>query len=83
MIHRLIFSTALFALSFTVAAEQVVKPVQFYGGDDVAIMSTPTGIAIDKQDNIYVTETGSNRISKFSASGELVGTFLCYGWRIL
>ncbi len=76
MILRSFIGALALTISFSASAKQVIKPVQLYGGDDVTIMSTPTGIAIDEQDNIYVTETGSNRISKFTASGELVGTFL-------
>ncbi|THB72982.1 MAG: hypothetical protein D6B28_04440 [Gammaproteobacteria bacterium] len=73
---RFIISTLLVSLSFSASAKQIIKPKTFYGGDDINIMSTPTGIAIDEQDNIYITETGSNRISKFSAAGERIDTFL-------
>ncbi len=42
------------------------QPTQFYG---------PRAIAVDPQGNVYVTDTGNKRVTKFSPNGEPLGQF--------
>lgn len=41
------------------------------GKNNSALFNYPVGVAIDKQNNIYVAELGSSRISKISAAGDV------------
>ncbi|HWB50484.1 MAG TPA: 6-bladed beta-propeller [Stellaceae bacterium] len=40
-----------------------------------ALFDSPQGIAIDKNDNIWVTDEGNSRIEKLDHNGQLLGTF--------
>jgi DNA-binding beta-propeller fold protein YncE len=42
------------------------------GGRNGGQVDTPLGVAIDRDGNIYVTETGNHRISKFNRDGAFV-----------
>ena len=33
---------------------------------------TPSGIAVDSSDNVYVTDGGNNRIQKFDSNGKFI-----------
>jgi glucose/arabinose dehydrogenase/streptogramin lyase len=39
----------------------------------------PEGIAVDQQGNVYVADTGNNRIQKFSGDGTFIGNFGLFG----
>lgn len=56
--------------------------VDFFGteGNDPGMMLSPKGITVDVSGNIYVADTGNNRIQKFSASGELMKHYGGFGW---
>lgn len=43
----------------------------------------PSSLSIDPQGNIYVADTGNNRIVKFSSEGKLLGEVGGYGWGAL
>jgi sugar lactone lactonase YvrE len=41
------------------------------GAGSAASFNTPSGLAIDKNDNVYVADTGNNRIRKVTPQGEV------------
>jgi uncharacterized protein (TIGR03437 family) len=41
------------------------------GAASKALLSGPTGIAIDHDNNLYIADTGNNRIRKITASGQI------------
>ena len=45
------------------------------GATALGNFDNPTGIAIDDADNVYVSESGSSRVQKFSADGELLASW--------
>ncbi len=45
------------------------------GGLAQGLFGNPTGIAIDDADNVYVSESGTSRVQKFSTDGELLGSW--------
>ena len=71
-----IFTCLFLSISSAYACNNAIKPKASYGGNDISIMSTPTGIVIDEFDNIYVTETGANVVKKFSQAGDLLANYL-------
>ncbi len=71
---------AAIALSSVAAADQI--PVSRFGttGSGDAQLRTPGGIAVDPSTgDIYVADTGNNRVDKFSASGEFLRA---WGWGV-
>jgi DNA-binding beta-propeller fold protein YncE len=48
------------------------------GSDDGQFLD-PFGIAADSSDNIYVSDTGNNRIQKFNSDGDFILTFGSFG----
>lgn len=52
----------------------VITPIAKWGsqGSGAGQFSTPTGIAIDSDGNVYIADAGTNRIQKFSSSGEFI-----------
>lgn len=42
------------------------------GEFNFTLSSEPVGMAIDKNDNIYIADTGNNRIQKFDSNGEFL-----------
>jgi DNA-binding beta-propeller fold protein YncE len=48
-------------------------------GIEDAEFSSPEGIAVDQAGNVYVTDTGNNRIQVFSSNGTFVSEFGEYG----
>ncbi|MBI2939581.1 MAG: 6-bladed beta-propeller [Chloroflexi bacterium] len=47
----------------------------FKFGPDKTESYHPAGLGLDGSDNVYLADTGNNRILKFDRSGSLVGTF--------
>lgn len=61
----------LFASAVAIAYAQTYSFVLKWGstGSDNGQFSSPSGIAVDSAGNIYVADTGNNRIQKFNSSG--------------
>ncbi|MBN1465548.1 NHL repeat-containing protein [candidate division KSB1 bacterium] len=64
--ERQLNATFLFAFG-----EQGERPAQF---------NRPLGVSADAQGNIYVTDTGNNRLQKFTPYGELISFIGGFGW---
>lgn len=45
------------------------------GGSEEENFNRPTGIAIDSNDNIYISDTENYRVKKMNTSGEVLGVF--------
>jgi len=54
----------------------------FFGekGTEPGMMTGPEGISVDSEGNIYVADTGNNRIQKFSPEGILIKMYGGFGW---
>ncbi|HEY9407902.1 MAG TPA: PQQ-dependent sugar dehydrogenase [Nitrososphaera sp.] len=50
-----------------------------YGVEPDSRFNAPEGIAVDRKGNVYVVDTGNNRIQKFSANGIFLGKFGSFG----
>lgn len=48
-------------------------------GDDNGAFNTPKGIAIDDLDNLYIVDSGNNRIQKLDKNGNFILGFGTYG----
>lgn len=46
-------------------------------GSSGGSFTNPLGIAADTFDNVYVTDTGNNRVEKFTSAGTFIGAFGC------
>ena len=46
-----------------------------FGKDDAGRLGQPTNLALSPEGDLYVVETGSFRVSRFTAEGKLVGRF--------
>ncbi|MFC1730297.1 NHL repeat-containing protein [candidate division KSB1 bacterium] len=57
-------------------------PVRFFGekGTEPGMMSAPEGISVDNEGNIYVADTGNNRIQKFLPDGRVLRLYGGFGW---
>ena len=42
-------------------------------------LSKPSGVAVDPAGNVYIADTGNNRVEKYSNTGSLVGAFTASG----
>jgi len=60
--------------------EYVLKFTFGEKGAEPGQMNAPEGITVDVEKNIYVADTGNNRIQKFSPSGEFINFFGGFGW---
>ena len=38
-------------------------------------LNVPVGIETDSNNNVYVAESGGNRVSKFTSAGQLISTW--------
>jgi DNA-binding beta-propeller fold protein YncE len=54
---------------------QIGKPSMKHDQTDPGTFSLPEGVAVDKDGNVYVTDTFNNRIEIFDADGEFISTF--------
>src|ERR671924_648670 len=50
-----------------------------HGVEPDSRFNAPEGIAVDRRGNVYVVDTGNNRIQKFSANGSFIGKFGSFG----
>ena len=71
--YRIVFIIILVFLIFVpcISAQEPVKFITKWGsaGSADGQFKSPWGIAIDQAGNIYVTDTGNNRIQKFTSNG--------------
>jgi DNA-binding beta-propeller fold protein YncE len=54
---------------------QIGKPSRKHDQSDPGLFSLPESVAVDKDGNLYVTDTFNNRVEIFDADGEFVSTF--------
>jgi len=54
---------------------QLGKPSRKHDQTDPGTFSLPEAVAVDKDGNVYVTDTLNNRIEIFDADGEFISTF--------
>ncbi|MDD4137551.1 MAG: 6-bladed beta-propeller [Methanoregula sp.] len=55
-----------------VFAEEPCTLVRMWGSDEEGPNTTANGVAIDSSGNIYVTDTGNNKIREFSSDGSMI-----------
>ena len=48
-------------------------------GTEHGKFNKPRGVAIDKDDNIYVSDSGNHRVQKFTSEGKFIATVGCMG----
>src|SRR5437764_14235330 len=68
-------AVVLAAFCRTVVAAESSSWQVLLGGDDANTPRMPSGVAVDGQGSVYVTDTSGSRIEKLTASGRLVTTF--------
>ena len=61
-------------VTFTVTAVPPVAPPTFKAAFGTGL-SNPQGIAVDRRNNVWVTDAGENRVEEFSAAGKLLHSF--------
>jgi tripartite motif-containing protein 71 len=88
-----LFKTWVFLLSLCISSPYLLTPcpaktlqVKFlfsFGkrGEKPGEFSFPAGISSDPNGNIYVADTGNNRIQKFDAKGKLLTFIGGFGWK--
>ncbi len=54
---------------------QIGKPSKKHDQTDPGTFSLPEGVAVDRDGNVYVTDTFNDRIEIFDADGEFISTF--------
>ncbi len=54
---------------------QIGKPSRKHDQTDPGTFSLPEGVAVDRDGNVYVTDTFNDRVEIFDADGEFISTF--------
>jgi sugar lactone lactonase YvrE len=54
---------------------QIGKPSRKHDQTEPGTFSLPEGVAVDKDGNVYVTDTFNNRVEVFDADGEFINSF--------
>ena len=86
MRHALIVIMLLFLASMNawgqVPQAFMLKPLFSYGaeGDEPGELNEPLAIALDPEGNIYIADTGNNRIQKFDKLGNFLKQVGGFGW---
>jgi len=64
---------------FGLKDRQFLSAVPGEGAKDEARLFSPTNIAMDKEGNLYVSDTGAFRVQKYNPNGEFVMSFGSHG----
>ncbi len=81
--ERLIFHLFLLCIAFSADAKQLsMRPLFVVGekGDLPGQFNHPLGVSSDANGNIYVSDTGNNRVQKFDDRGRLLSFIGGFGW---
>jgi len=62
-------------VTFTVTAAPAVTPPVYQTEFGSGTLNSPSGIALDASGDVWVSDTGNNRVVEFSASGTDIGGF--------
>ncbi|QMU77921.1 hypothetical protein GXW83_21715 [Streptacidiphilus sp. PB12-B1b] len=62
-------------VDFTVTAAPPVTPPAYHAEFGSGTLNSPSGVALDASGNVWVSDTGNNRVVEFSASGADIGGF--------
>ncbi len=54
---------------------QIGKPSRKHNQTEPGAFSLPEGVAVDKDGNVYITDTFNDRVESFDADGRFIGTF--------
>jgi sugar lactone lactonase YvrE len=60
---------------FTVTAAPAATPPAYLAAFGSGTLSSPSGIALDAKGDVWVSDTGDNRVVEFSATGTVLATF--------
>ncbi|MBC3840133.1 hypothetical protein GXW82_07900 [Streptacidiphilus sp. 4-A2] len=62
-------------VTFTVTAAPAATPPAYHSEFGSGTLNSPSGVALDASGNVWVSDTGNNRVVEFSASGTDIGGF--------
>jgi tripartite motif-containing protein 71 len=82
-LKRVCFLIIFLCVDFVHAQDSLTATFKFsFGkeGDKPGQFRQPSGISTDLQGNIYVADTGNNRVQKFTSGGELIAIVGGFGW---
>src|SRR5215212_7476896 len=72
-------SSSLYLLPLAYSQEISFAPILREHGAPKTRLSSPEGIAVDQEGNVYVADTANNRIQVFSSNGTFVSKWGKYG----
>jgi tripartite motif-containing protein 71 len=78
-IFLIVLFLGLMSASVTHAATYTFVTKWGFSGSDAGQFKSPQGITVDSSGNIYVADSGNNRIQKFNSNGVYISQFGSYG----